>query len=506
MMNAKNMNDRCDMDLSGLDSIEVDPELLRVMVWAGQGNRGCTGSSLGFPNPLFESVSDTSMADLPALSLNSLGGEDKSHSSRFSGSSVDAQHLSAAGLMFPNNSTSMNAQHLSTMHSGLSSLSESERFAKSVFAGDTAPMHASSFSPVPPLAAGSFVGRQSSSGEAGARVLSALPVSSMDGVDRRRFAPLNAMSSTSPMRRMSAPSSDLAVGDHQTEGLRNQRGRGGHSREAVLKRKAELARQSRRRKKMYYADLEAKVKTLGAKLEEMQQKLARLTAEKRPAELTAEDEARSDEQERVKTELRAFVQKRPGGEAGSGGGLDESQISSLCDRFVANSRVRQSRIQYHLDRVEDCITPGLQVKFVLWGLDQSSEFYDKPDGLWVGLMRDELRLSDEQVGQLRAQQTQIALDRAALARTERTITELRAQSEVNLRNLHHRMDGLKGILSPEQLARFFVWVEDNKWCVEMLNSMWSNQSVSAPDMADCVKNEASDLFCLIFYINIKVFD
>lgn len=42
-----------------------------------------------------------------------------------------------------------------------------------------------------------------------------------------------------------------------------------------LARKAELARQSRRRKKMYITDLENKVKKLGIKIEELQQKQAR---------------------------------------------------------------------------------------------------------------------------------------------------------------------------------------------------------------------------------------
>lgn len=157
-----------------------------------------------------------------------------------------------------------------------------------------------------------------------------------------------------------------------------------------LARKAELARASRRRKKMYVQDLESKVRKLGAKIEDMQ---SRASAEsnnkaKSGARDPAEEEQRKAAQQAIRATLSELL-NRPEAEQAAGTPAGE-QIQALVRQFVDNSRSRQALVELHLDRVEESLTPGLQAKFAMWGLDQADDFYTKP-GLWTSLMSKEVQ-------------------------------------------------------------------------------------------------------------------
>ena len=157
-----------------------------------------------------------------------------------------------------------------------------------------------------------------------------------------------------------------------------------------LARKAELARASRRRKKMYVQDLEIKVKKLGQKIEELQAKAALVRAKRLPSDMNMEESDRKANQKQIRLAM---------GELANRVQLDTDTLAKLNDytkKFVENSRERQSNVDFYMDRVQECLTPGLQVKFAMWGLDQQDEFYNKP-GLWTSLMHKEVGLSDAQM-------------------------------------------------------------------------------------------------------------
>jgi hypothetical protein len=154
-----------------------------------------------------------------------------------------------------------------------------------------------------------------------------------------------------------------------------------------LARKAELARASRKRKKMYVQDLEQKVKKLGTKIEELQRTASLnppnnnstgssmnspasshaylgnngyINSDLNPLELTGEEKARKDNQIAIRSHLNDLISRdnlTP---------IEQQQLADLVKKFVSNSRERQGNIDFYLDRVEDCLQPGLQVKFAIW--------------------------------------------------------------------------------------------------------------------------------------------
>ena len=119
-----------------------------------------------------------------------------------------------------------------------------------------------------------------------------------------------------------------------------------------------------------------------------------------------------------------------------------------------------------------CSVPGLQVKFTLWGLDQPSDQFSKP-GLWTSLMYNEVGLSEEQMRLILSRKEFIHQERRALAQCQKLLKDTRDRILQHMQSLNRQMDILQNVLTPVQLAKFYVWVEKNEWCMQMLNSMWS---------------------------------
>lgn len=230
-----------------------------------------------------------------------------------------------------------------------------------------------------------------------------------------------------------------------------------------LARKAELARASRRRKKLYVQDLEEKVKSMGKKIEELQQKQARSKAQRGDG-WSSDDRARRDNQKSIRNRLIELLQKPESDRTA------EKELQVLVKRFVENSRERQAQVDFYLDRVADCISPGLQVKFALWGLDQKDEFYEQP-GLWSTLLAKEVGLTPEQMEKLKAQRLAVVSTRMQLMECENMVKQMRETVGSHLHRLNNQMDEVENIMTPRQLAKYCMWVEQNEWCMQMLDKL-----------------------------------
>ena len=275
-----------------------------------------------------------------------------------------------------------------------------------------------------------------------------------------------------------------------------------------LSRKAELARASRKRKKMYVADLEEKVSKLAGTVEELQRKL-KMNA----GGLSKEERVRREQQSAIKERLTQLIAQTQAAEpsvataaasdntaagvadTGDTAPAPEQQpmaatssdssstaapitvpvfvpeasyeLQELVTRFVYNSRERQGHVDYYFDRVAHCLSPGLQVRFAMWGLTQPDEFYSSP-GLWQSLMEGEIALDGPQMDWILSKRDAIQAERKNLQTCELMLRETRNAISMHLHSLHGHMDDLLSVMTPLQLAKFYLWVENNAWCMQML--------------------------------------
>eukprot|EP00475_Leptophrys_vorax_P011567 TRINITY_DN18130_c0_g1_i1.p1 TRINITY_DN18130_c0_g1~~TRINITY_DN18130_c0_g1_i1.p1 ORF type:complete len:591 (-),score=102.29 TRINITY_DN18130_c0_g1_i1:680-2404(-) len=235
-------------------------------------------------------------------------------------------------------------------------------------------------------------------------------------------------------------------------------------------RKAELARESRKKKKAYVEELEEKVKQLETRVAELQTQHDRSMVKRRSVSSLYDENDRLKHQKQLVQMMAELVSKPR---------IQDVEADLLKDHvqmFIETSREAQSQVEYNIDRVEDIISPTLQIKFTLWGLDQSDDFYDAPAGLWTSLLCDEVGLSVEQISKLKSFRTKMHSHRQELRHVEELLIGLREKCGVHLDRFNKEMDKLHGILSAVQLAKFYVWIEQNDWCMQMLNSMWTSPS------------------------------
>ena len=282
-----------------------------------------------------------------------------------------------------------------------------------------------------------------------------------------------------------------------------------------LSRKAELARASRKRKKMYVADLEEKVSKLAATVEELQKRL-----KKNAGGLSKEERVRREQQSAIKERLTQLIAQAEVAQAAADGAAPVAaatastpattsaaspsataaeeqsapaasspspsellvaapatahraspELQELVTRFVYNSRERQGHVDYYFDRVSASLQPGLQVRFAMWGLTQPDAFYGAP-GLWQSLMEGEIGLDTQQMEWILSKRTAIHAERKNLQTCELMLRETRNAISMHLHSLHGHMDDLLSVMTPLQLAKFYLWVENNAWCMQML-ARWS---------------------------------
>lgn len=117
-----------------------------------------------------------------------------------------------------------------------------------------------------------------------------------------------------------------------------------------LARKAELARESRRKKKKYIDELEATVSQLKQTLEGLRNKQSRSEEKRRTMAYARTEEDRRKNQKQLLGKLEQFV---------DGPTVSRDELDSLgvmIKMFVDNSRERQAQVDYNLDCVEECIS------------------------------------------------------------------------------------------------------------------------------------------------------
>eukprot|EP00002_Diphylleia_rotans_P039997 TRINITY_DN9398_c0_g1_i1.p1 TRINITY_DN9398_c0_g1~~TRINITY_DN9398_c0_g1_i1.p1 ORF type:complete len:513 (+),score=131.70 TRINITY_DN9398_c0_g1_i1:56-1594(+) len=229
-----------------------------------------------------------------------------------------------------------------------------------------------------------------------------------------------------------------------------------NSPKSSVERSRETARESRRKSKERMQVLESRAEKLRARIQELQEKFW-FTQEKL-----------RHEQEQLAWEMESHAYAAQG----------DADCDVLISRFIDVAYSKgTSAILHHIDRIKELLVPAQQVKFILWGLDQHDEFYNPTENphvptIW-NLLTQEMDWTDAQRAQLFHYRDIIRHHNQALSRCNVLLDELRLEVVEKRTNLLHQIDGLRNIMTPQQQAKFMVWVERNRSWIQTLNTMLS---------------------------------
>lgn len=215
-----------------------------------------------------------------------------------------------------------------------------------------------------------------------------------------------------------------------------------------LSRKAELARLSRRKKKMRLEELASEVDSLRQQLEVANRQLSH---HRTKATMTSSDTSEDTLKESARLEAQ-FV------DAARNKGTPPAALQSLavgmCEHFrLGTGQLATDAARLHA-RSALKLAP-LPVRFLEWIVQKDATFFAEPSGVWESL-RGEIGVSSEQMAKI------AALPIAQLHAESASALALAADLSGALQRRHDAQNkllaDLAAVLEPQQLATLLTWV------------------------------------------------
>jgi len=254
-----------------------------------------------------------------------------------------------------------------------------------------------------------------------------------------------------------------------------------------LARKAELARMSRKRKKMRLTDLEEEVERLKDELEratkrfksseeklidaQQQVAAANAVAAARPV-VTSESQstcAALDEQSKqlhqaIRHVLMHQASQRSGMNSRSDADVKMQQASSsmlpaLVADLIGVMKKKSALIGSQVGQVKDQMELPLALRFLEWAMNQTDRFFADPSGLWSSLCHREIGLTPEQLERMMNLRQEMQTQRSSSADVQMAYNQFQSCLQAHLDQGESNLGRVLDILSPEQLAKFFAWVD-----------------------------------------------
>lgn len=158
------------------------------------------------------------------------------------------------------------------------------------------------------------------------------------------------------------------------------------------------------------------------------------------------------------------------------------RLSEYRDTFSDYGKHRKQAVLDHLASLKKLLLPTEMTKMTMWSLQQEDEFYDEEKNhavfggsIWTVLC-ETMNFTPEQKKKLIGMRHSIRGQRKNLSHCVSILHELQSAVSDNIVALESNMTTVLNAISPEQQAKFLLWVESNQTCMLMLNNLWSQQN------------------------------
>jgi hypothetical protein len=163
----------------------------------------------------------------------------------------------------------------------------------------------------------------------------------------------------------------------------------------------------------------------------------------------------------------------------------KATLSRFSEMYSDYGRYRQEELIFHLNQLERLAAPTTFTKMSLWTLGQSKSFYTKPKNNPIaGILQQELGVTPAQARKIFAHRERIQTLIKSMKEVPRLIAELKALCQKKQKLFHDRMTKCQEILTPEQVAKLLVWVDDNAATLEHVCPGWGSERMSGRKQDD----------------------
>jgi hypothetical protein len=160
-------------------------------------------------------------------------------------------------------------------------------------------------------------------------------------------------------------------------------------------------------------------------------------------------------------------------------------LNRFSEMYSDYGRYRQEELIFHLNQLERLAAPTTFTKMSLWTLGQNKSFYTKPKNNPIaGILQQELGITPAQARKIFAHRERIQTLIKSMKEVPKLIAELKALCQKKQKLFHDRMTKCQEILTPEQVAKLLVWVDDNSATLEHVCPGWGSERMSGRKQDD----------------------
>lgn len=210
-----------------------------------------------------------------------------------------------------------------------------------------------------------------------------------------------------------------------------------------LARKAELARESRKRKNDRIEELQAKV--LGFEQQYQSAKNCTVVPSNKASTSNDDSDNKQPKTDIVLATMHVDTRLSQAAKAISMTSITDASCAEVIQAFYGSFAARLQHARVLQEQAALAAQPCLFMSFVHWVLSQSDKFYTDPSGLWVSLFITDLGAS------------QVQLDRLLALRA--SLDQNKKDQPLGLDDQKKSMESFLETFSPQQLVLFFQWVE-----------------------------------------------
>lgn len=163
----------------------------------------------------------------------------------------------------------------------------------------------------------------------------------------------------------------------------------------------------------------------------------------------------------------------------------DNLIREYVDKFSDYGRDRAECYNRHMKQLESLLKPTQVSKMCMWSLHQDDDFYKTEEqekamlekkginsNIW-SIVCDVIGATEEQKEKIKLHRDDAKKVAKDLRFTLRECEDLKQRMERKNAALLEEMKELRKILTPIQLAKFIIWVNENKASMAMLDKLWN---------------------------------
>ena len=238
--------------------------------------------------------------------------------------------------------------------------------------------------------------------------------------------------------------------------------------------------QYRRRKKPRLEDCETRLQSLRAENETLRRHLSNV-----------QDKTQRFDAERHRQEMEMRELVRSAQEGRVGGDDIKETVAKFSEMYSDYGRQRQDEVRFHLDQLERLAVPTTFTKMTLWTMGQGDQFFLRPKSHPIaGILMRELGITSQQGRKIIEHRDRIKKVCVNIRQCLELLGKLKGLCGHKQRLFHDRMTKCQEILTPLQVVKLLLWVDEHQGVLETACPGWGSERIRGSNKKSAT---ASDL-------------